>query len=189
MCAGESGPPPSPPSCQYLSASASTGGWHEGTQKQTMREDCNFCATALFILLFLAKSSRALMLMLTLLHLSAVHSTPCTCSNLQWLQAEHSLRCLGYTIELELVLRTWYGGEEVGSHEIRHEVLLIFAVLANVVIVDRSTKRFAVENLRSPETSILAVVGAVRSRFLHFLHPLLHLLLAKCIFVLRSLEL
>ena len=52
VCAGESSPPPSPPSCQYLSASASTGGWHEGTQKQTMREDCNFCATALFILFF-----------------------------------------------------------------------------------------------------------------------------------------
>ena len=52
VCAGESSPPPSPPSCQYLSASASTGGRHEGTQKQTMREDCNFCATALFILFF-----------------------------------------------------------------------------------------------------------------------------------------
>ena len=52
VCAGESSPPPSPPSCQYLSASASTGGWHEGTQKQTMREDCNFCATALFIFVF-----------------------------------------------------------------------------------------------------------------------------------------
>ena len=108
------------------------------------------------------------MLMLTLLHLSAVHSTPCTCSNLQWLQAEHSLRCLGYTIELELVLRTWCGGEEVGSHEIRHEVLHIFAVLANVPVVDCSNKRFAVENLRSPETSILAVVGAVLLRFLYF---------------------
>ena len=52
VCAGESSPSPSPPSCQYLSASASTGGWHEGTQKQTTREDCNFCATALFILFF-----------------------------------------------------------------------------------------------------------------------------------------
>ena len=129
------------------------------------------------------------MLMLTLLHLSAVHSTPCTCSNLQWLQAEHSLRCLGYTIELELVLRTWCGGEEVGSHEIRHEVLHIFAVLANVPVVDCSNKRFAVENLRSPETSILAVVGAVLLRFLYFHHPLLHLLLAKCFFVLCYLEL
>ena len=163
------------------------GGMRERRNKQCAKiatsvlQLCSFC--------FLTKSSRALMLMLTLLHLSAVHSTPCACSNLQWLQAEHSLCCLGYTVELELVLRTWCGGEEVGSHEIRHEVLLIFAVLANVVIVDRSTKRFAVENLRSPETSFLAVVGAVLSRFLHFLHPLLHLLLAKCIFVLRSLEL
>ena len=129
------------------------------------------------------------MLMLTLLHLSAVHSTPCTCSNLQWLQAEHSLRCLGYTIELEVVLCRWCGGEEVGSHEIRHEVLLIFAVLANVPVVDCSNKRFAVENLRSPETSILAVLGAVLLRFLYFLHPPLHLLLAKCLFVLCSLEL
>ena len=28
---------PSPPPCQYLSASASTGGWHDGTQKQMRR--------------------------------------------------------------------------------------------------------------------------------------------------------
>ena len=125
------------------------------------------------------KDYTALMLMLTLLHLSAVRSTPCTCSNLQWLQAEHSLRCLGYTTELELVLCSWCGGEEVGSHEIRHEVLLIFAVLASVPVVDCSNKRFAVENLRSPETSILAVVGAVLLRFLYFLHPPLHLVLCK----------
>ena len=129
------------------------------------------------------------MLMLTLLHLSAVHSTPCTCSNLQWLQTEHSLRCLGYTTELELVLCSWCGGEEVGSHEIRHEVLLIFAVLASVPVVDCSNKRFAVENLRSPETSILAVVGAVLLRFLYFLHPPLHLVLAKCsLELLKALE-
>ena len=129
------------------------------------------------------------MLMPTLLHLSALHSKPCTCSNLQWLQAEHSLCCLGYTIELELVLRTWCRGEEVGSHEIRHEVLLIFAVLANVVIADRSAKSFAVESFGGPETSILVVVGAVPLRSLYSLHPLLHLPLAKCLFVLCSLEL
>ena len=163
------------------------GGMRERRNKQCAKiatsvlQLCSFC--------FLTKSSRALMLMLTLLHLSAVHSTPCACSNLQWLQAEHSLRCLGYTIELEVVLCRWCGGEEVGSHEIRHEVLLIFAVLANVPVVDCSNKRFAVENLRSPETSILAVLGAVLLRFLYFLHPPLHLLLAKCLFVLCSLEL
>ena len=106
-------------------------------------------------------------------------------------QAEHSLRCLCYTIELQLVLRTFCGGEEVGPHEVRHEVLLIFAVLADVSVVDCSAKRFAVESFAglgtSPEDPEVAF-GAVFLGFLDSLHPPLHLLLAKVLLVRRCLE-
>ena len=191
--------------CYFVSngTTSSSSGMRERRNK---RVDCNFCTTALFILLldkvivcsyadahtFVSLcSSHALFSLYTLhdLFKLTVASNGC---HLQMdnghSRAEHNLCCLGYTIELELVLRTCCGGKEVGFHEIRHEVLLIFAVLANVPVVDVSAKRFAVKNLRSPETSILAFVGAVPFRFLYSLLPHLHLPLAKCLFVLCSLE-
>ena len=69
------------------------------------------------------------------------------------------------------------GGEEVGPHEVRHEVLLVFAVLANVVVAHCSAKRFAVKGFgglgTSPEDPEVAVLGAVFFGFLSLssIHP------------------